>query len=136
MELITLLHRENKIKQYHTSSAADLLKEVMNYYDITQADLAKRIGVSQKNISDILNHKRYLTAVLAIRIEKVMGISSKLLLSLDSSYKLHLAEQDSNTTNKENSSPLFLQRYEWVTVWYRPLIGERYYSECRFGIKK
>lgn len=116
MELITLLHRENKIKQYHTSSAADLLKEVMNYYDITQADLAKRIGVSQKNISDILNHKRYLTAVLAIRIEKVMGISSKLLLSLDSSYKLHLAEQDSNTTNKENSSPLFLQRYEWVTV--------------------
>ena len=111
-----MLHRENKIKQYHTSSAADLLKEVMNYYDITQADLAKRMGVSQKNISDILNHKRYLTAVLAIRIEKVMGISSKLLLSLDSSYKLHLAEQDSNTTNKENSSPLFLQRYEWVTV--------------------
>ena len=111
-----MLHRENKIKQYHTSSAADLLKEVMNYYDITQADLAKRMGVSQKNISDILNHKRYLTAVLAIRIEKVMGISSKLLLSLDSNYKLHLTEQDSNTTNKENSSPLFLQRYEWITV--------------------
>lgn len=111
-----MLHRENQIKQYHTSSAADLLKEVMDYYDITQADLAERIGVSQKNISDILNRKRYLTEVLAIRIEKVMGISSKLLLSLDSNYKLQLAEQDSNTTNKKASSPLFLQRYSWVTA--------------------
>lgn len=43
-----MLHRENQIKQYHTSSAADLLKEVMDYYDITQADLAERIGVSKK----------------------------------------------------------------------------------------
>ena len=48
-----MLHCENRIKQYHTSSAADLLKEVMGYYGITQSDLAKRIGVSQKNISDI-----------------------------------------------------------------------------------
>lgn len=95
-----MLHRENQIKQYHTSSAADLLKEVMDYYDITQADLAERIGVSQKNISDILNRKRYLTGVLAIRIEKIMGISSNLLLSLDSNYKLQLAEQDSNTTTE------------------------------------
>lgn len=95
-----MLHRENQIKQYHTSSAADLLKEVMDYYDITQADLAERIGVSQKNISDILNRKRYLTEVLVIRIEKVMGISSELLLSLDSNYKLQLAEQDSNTTTE------------------------------------
>lgn len=95
-----MLHRENQIKQYHTSSAADLLKEVMDYYDITQADLAERIGVSQKNISDILNRKCYLTEVLAIRIEKVMGISSKLLLSLDSNYKLQLAEQGSNTTTE------------------------------------
>ena len=56
-----MLHRENKIRQYHTSSAADLLKEVMNHYDITQADLAARIGVTQKNVSDILNRKRFLT---------------------------------------------------------------------------
>lgn len=111
-----MLHRENKIKQYHTSSAADLLKEVMDYYDITQEDLANRIGVSQKNISDILNRKRYLTEILALRIEKVMGISSKLLLSLDSNYKLQLAEKASDSTNEKNSSPLFLQRYSWVTA--------------------
>ena len=111
-----MLHRENRIKQYHTSSAADLLKEVMGYYWITQSDLAKRIGVSQKNISDILNRKRYLTEILALRIEKVMGIPSKLLLSLDSNYKLQLAEQESKLNKEKGDSPLFLQRYSWVTV--------------------
>lgn len=107
-----MLHRENKIKGYHTSSAADLLKEVMDYYDITQKNLAARIGVSQKNISDILNRKRFLTEVLALRIEKIMGISSKLLLALDSNYKLNLAKADIDDQRKE--SPLFLRKYDWV----------------------
>ncbi|WP_295746968.1 HigA family addiction module antitoxin [uncultured Limosilactobacillus sp.] len=111
-----MLHRQNKIRQYHTSSAADLLKEVMDYYGITQSDLAERIGVSQKNISNILNRQRYLNEVLALRIEKVMGISSKLLLSLDSNYKLHLAKRAHAVTNDESASPLFLQKYSWVTV--------------------
>lgn len=110
-----MLHRENKIRQYHTSSAADLLQEVMDYYDITQQDLADRIGVTQKNISDILNRKRYLTEVLALRIEKVMGISSELLLSLDSNYKLQRAKNNDEIAKNETQSPLFLQRYDWVT---------------------
>lgn len=111
-----MLHRENKIRQYHTSSAADLLKEVMNYYDITQADLAARIGVTQKNVSDILNRKRFLTEVLALRIEKVMGISSQLLLSLDSNYKLAEAKREGKLSNSEKTSPIFLKKYNWVTA--------------------
>lgn len=111
-----MLHRENKIVHYHTSSAADLLKEVMDYYNITQDDLAQRIGVSQKNISDILNRKRYLTEVIALRIEKVMGISSKLLLSLDTNYKLKLAEEDGEVADSGSQSPLFLKKYNWVNA--------------------
>lgn len=106
-----MLHRENKIIHYHTSSAADLLKEVMEYYDITQEDLAQRIGVSQKNISDILNRKRFLTEILALRIEKVMGISSKLLLFLDTNYKIQQAKDDKEVDDNKAGSSLFLQRY-------------------------
>ena len=56
-----MLHKENAIREYHDSSAADLLQEIMDYYSISQDDLAKRIGTSQKNISDILHRKRFLT---------------------------------------------------------------------------
>lgn len=112
-----MLHRENKIRKYHTSSAADLLQEVMDYYNITQRDLATRIGVTQKNISDILNRKRYLNEVLALRVEKVMGISSELLLSLDADCKRIQKAKDNDEINNNNSkSPLFLQRYDWVTA--------------------
>lgn len=111
-----MLHRENKIRQYHTSSAADLIKEVMDYYDITQKDLASRIGVSQEYISDILNHRCFLDELLALRIEKVMGISGKLLLSLDSNYRLRVAKQKLEINNQPHDSSLFLQKYSCVTA--------------------
>lgn len=109
-----MLHRENRVRKYHVSSAADLLQEVIDYYEITQSDLANRLGVSQKNISDILNQKRYLNEVLALRIEKVMGISGKLLLSLDTNYRLARAKEKATQDEVGHKSALFLRKYEWV----------------------
>lgn len=109
-----MLHRENRVRKYHISSAADLLQEVIDYYGITQSDLANRLGVSQKNISDILNRKRYLNEVLALRIERVMGISGKLLLSLDTNYRLARAEEKAEQDEVDHKSVLFLRKYKWV----------------------
>ena len=85
-----MLHRDNKIRQYHTSSAVDLSKETMEFHQITQTDLADRLSVSQKSISAILKRKRFINEILALRIETAMGISSQLLLNLDANFKLHL----------------------------------------------
>ncbi|WP_125582294.1 HigA family addiction module antitoxin [Levilactobacillus cerevisiae] len=111
-----MLHRENSIRQYHTSSAADLIQETMAFYEITQTDLAARLGVSQKNISDILKRKRFISEVLALRIETVMGISSELLLNLDVNFKLHQAKEMAETVEPQKQSDKFLKRYSWVTV--------------------
>ncbi len=111
-----MLHCDNKIQQYHTSSAADLIKEIMKFYQITQIDLADRLGVSQKNISDILKHKRFVSEILALRIETVMGISSQLLLNLDANFKLHLAKETADESVPQNKSDNFLKRYDWVTA--------------------
>lgn len=111
-----MLHRENKIRQYHTSSAADLMKETMEFYQITQTDLADRLGVSQKNISDILKRKRFINEVLALRIETVMGISSQLLLNLDVNFKLHQAKHLADEDQAQHHSDKFLKRYDWVTA--------------------
>lgn len=110
-----MLHRENKIRKYHTSSAADLIRETMNYYKITQTDLADRLGVSQKHISEILWKKKFISETLALRIETVMGISSVLLLNLDSNYKLRVAKEH-QTEDTSGKSDKFLKRYDWVTV--------------------
>ena len=111
-----MLHRENSIRQYHTSSAADLIKETMDFYQITQTDLAARLGVSQKNISDILKRKRFINELLALRIETVMGISSHLLLNLDANFKLHQAKENTKDSEPNHQSDKFLKRYDWVSA--------------------
>lgn len=111
-----MLYRENKIRKYHTSSAADLIKETMDYYNITQSDLAKRIGVSQKNVSEILQRKRFVNEIIALRLERVMGLSSLLLLDLDAKFKLREAKEnfDKPQAKANVESSKFLKRYGWV----------------------
>lgn len=99
-----MLYRENKIEEYHTTSAADLLREAMEYQHFTQAEFANKLNVSQKTVDEILNRKKYLDKPLALRIEKTLRISSKLLLSLDKSYRSHISKkegsvQQDNQTN-------------------------------------
>lgn len=107
-----MLHRENRIQPNHNTSAADLLKETLNYHHITQTDFADRIGVSQKHVSDLLHRKKFISDTLALRIEAVTGISGKLLLNLDDDYLLHNAK--ATFQNQPRHSPLFLKRYDWA----------------------
>ncbi|USS88052.1 helix-turn-helix domain-containing protein [Fructilactobacillus hinvesii] len=103
-----MLHRENQLHPSNSSSAADLIKEFMDYHSITQQDLAQRIGVSQKHISELLNRKTYLNPDEALKIQKVMGISSSLLLNLNSNYLLN--EQKDKVMVSDNNV------YEWTKI--------------------
>ena len=78
-----MLNRNNKIQAYHTSSAADLLKETMADFKITEDDLAKRLGIIPEKVSQILNRKAFVDEKTAVKIQEVLGISSSLLLNLD-----------------------------------------------------
>lgn len=109
-----MLHRENEIRQYHTTSAADLIKETMVCHRVTQVDLAERLGVSPKSISDILKRKRFINETLAVRIEMVMGIASQLLLQLDANFRLNQAKQNAEKDVPKNQSNKFLKQYAWV----------------------
>lgn len=83
-----MLHRENKIRTYHLTSAADLIRGMLANKYLTQTDLARQINVSPAYVADILSHRQYLTAELANRIENILGISSSLLLALDRNYQI------------------------------------------------
>ncbi|WP_279081318.1 helix-turn-helix transcriptional regulator [Lactobacillus apis] len=78
-----MLNRNNKIQAYHTSSAADLLKETMADLKITEDDLAKRLGINPEKVSQILNRKAFVDEKTAVKLQEVLGISSSLLLNLD-----------------------------------------------------
>lgn len=94
-----MLNRENKIEAYQTSSAADLLKEAMLDLNITQTDLAKRLGISQKSVSSILDRKTFMNEKTALKLEKVLGISSTLLLNLDINFRTKNDQAPTRYTN-------------------------------------
>ena len=82
-----MLHRENKIRTHHTTCAADLIKETMDYNKITPEQLAEKSGVSLNIILNILSKKQFLDNDLASKIGKALRVSEKLLLNLDKDYQ-------------------------------------------------
>ena len=98
------LHRENKIKEYHTTSAADMIKEAIEYHRLTRVELANKLNVSQETVDDILNRKKYLDKPLALRIEKALGISSKLLFSLDENYRSNFSREEGSIQQDNQTS--------------------------------
>lgn len=85
-----MLHRENKIREYHTTCAADAIKETMDYNKITSEKLSKESGVDFNTILNILDKKQFLNNNLASKIGKVLRISDELLLNLDENYQHNL----------------------------------------------
>lgn len=104
-----MLNRNNKVSFTVTTSAADTLLELLEYHKISQKDFGDRIGVSQKHISDLLKRKKFLTADLALRVQRVTGIPAEMLLGMDMKYKL--AQGISEASDKTEK---YLQAYDWV----------------------
>ncbi|MDR1605498.1 MAG: helix-turn-helix domain-containing protein [Streptococcaceae bacterium] len=78
------------------------------YYNISQRDFSRHIGVSQSYISDVLNRKKFMSSDVALAIEQATGISAGLLLRLDVAYQLE--HQKENQTTKD------IERYDWALV--------------------
>lgn len=76
-----------EMKVTATTSAADALKELMDYHHITQSEFAAHIAISQKQLSFILNRHAYMSIQVARKIERATGLSAKWLLQLDFNYK-------------------------------------------------
>lgn len=83
-----MLNRKNKITPTDAEkfSAADTLKETLSYYHFTSADFAKQIGISEVELTQILNRRAFLSPAVARSIQNVTGIPDHLLLRLDSDY--------------------------------------------------
>ena len=94
------------------SSAADRIKELMSEYNITQEEFAKHVGISQKQLSFILNRKDYISVQEARQIEQATGLSARLLLELDLAYQL----ENTNMNTEVKVTP-----FEWLNSNKTPI---------------
>ena len=71
----------------------ELLLEEVEARELKKIDFAKSIDILPGNLSELFKGKRHINARLAVKIEKVLGISAEYWLGLQSAYDLHIARE-------------------------------------------
>lgn len=71
----------------------DTLEEVLDNIDMTQAELAKRTGLSTKHINQIVNGAAAITSETALLLERATGVSARTWSNLEVAYREYLSRQ-------------------------------------------
>jgi HTH-type transcriptional regulator / antitoxin HigA len=83
LEILSSLVHEYKQKHHKIEplSPIEALKYKMKQQGLTQTGLAKRFGISQSSISEIINEKKQMSVKLMKYFHHDLGISAKALLA-------------------------------------------------------
>jgi HTH-type transcriptional regulator/antitoxin HigA len=71
----------------------EMLAEVLEEQYMTQADLARRLGVSTKHVYQVINGAAPVSSELAIALERVTGVAAGLWNGLEANYRDFLARE-------------------------------------------
>jgi len=82
------LKSQNTIDGLPAIHPGRFLKEILDEMDISQAALARAIGVSPMRVSFLMRGERPVTAELALLLAKALGQSPQYWLNLQSIYDL------------------------------------------------
>ena len=67
------------------------LKKELVARSLKKKDFAEQLGIHASQLSDLLNGKRHFNAMLALKLERLLGIESDFWLRLQNSYDLNVA---------------------------------------------
>lgn len=78
----------------------------MAEFDLTQTELAERLGVSRRTINQLVNQQRGISADMAIRLGKFTNTTPQLWLNLQMAVDLWDAQHDSQAEPYESITPM------------------------------
>lgn len=70
-----------------------LRSDVLPALDLSVSDLSEKLKISRQHVHRILAGNQSINAVVALKISKLTGVSSRLLLSMQQSFDLWHAEE-------------------------------------------
>lgn len=81
----------NQYRPSEVSPPGETLREVIEERQISQAELATRMGRPKKTISEIINGKAAITPETALQLELVLGIPARFWTAREQDYREYLA---------------------------------------------
>jgi addiction module HigA family antidote len=80
--------------EFSPVTPGEMLKgEFLAEYGLSQARLAKAIGISPNRIAEIINNRRRITADTALRLSLYFGNSAEFWMNLQAHYDLKMARR-------------------------------------------
>ena len=89
----------------------ETIKDFINTVKMTQGELANRLGVSVKHMSNIINGIAPITYDTALSLEKVIGPSAEFWMNLETNYQLDKARIEEERNLEKDSEILKLIPY-------------------------
>ncbi|GAA5496625.1 hypothetical protein Rhal01_02810 [Rubritalea halochordaticola] len=87
-----MIQREpNKIAKMASNPAAGILGDTIEHYGLSQAEVARGMGVRPSLLNETLKGKRGVSVDLAMRAEAYFGMSAQLLVRLQADYDFQKA---------------------------------------------
>jgi len=83
------------------SSPGDAIADFLAERDWTQAQLAERLGYSQKHISLLINGKAPINEETALKLERVLGSTAQFWLRYEAQYRAALAKKEEEVRLEE-----------------------------------
>lgn len=86
---------ESEDRDEQATAHAERLKQIVETNNINQQDLADRIDTSRVAVNQVLNGKRGLTPLMALKLEAALGVEARSILEsqlvddLDKTYDEH-----------------------------------------------
>jgi HTH-type transcriptional regulator/antitoxin HigA len=119
--MATTLEREDFAPNWSVHPG-ETLAERLEVYGLSQAEFARRAGLTPKLVSDIIAGKNIVSSATAHAIAPVLGLSAIVWLNLQSEWSLFQARQQATPTEAEAKK--FLQRLPIQDLRARGLIPD------------
>lgn len=72
----------------------EVLADELSAREITQKEFAQKINLQPPHLNDLLKGKRHISARIALKIEKELGIDAAYWLRLQMNYDLEVAKRE------------------------------------------
>lgn len=98
---------DQSFRPTYTSPPGETIADLLDECEMTQTELAKRLGVTLKHVNQVVNGGASISAELALGLEKVFRVPAHFWLNRESLYQADIARRDEE---KELESQI-----EWAT---------------------
>jgi addiction module HigA family antidote len=84
----------NLIYGFRPTHPGEVLKDEIEYRELSQTKLAEQMGISYKILNDILNERRSITTTTAMLFEATLDVPADSLMRMQLKYNMQVASKD------------------------------------------